>query len=362
MQCIVIGISPISSQREEGVLKNKLTEQLTGVDGSLITWVSNSVAVEEGIHTQLFSCITDANVDEVVTAVKDTLPREYTCELWGSAPAILPLRPPEGYNHHLFCGDTMLFDHWACVTMKEWGMFVQNGILLSDELVLLRQTVLNEIDKTERLLKMHHPDISIGQDIISFKEIASRGNERFDLLLPPSSTACQFVSDVIKPRISHVLDNILGNDIDCDVSVVYSRPRATNQGWHADGDHQRGANDAGMEVDGWRTSLSEPYALCIFIPLIDLDDITGFTQFWPASHRNKGLAGFGPFAEIAEATFDGKCKAGSAIWYDYRLMHRGIENTSTILRPVLQLLFRRTWYIEKRNYGNISMISKTAMP
>ena len=133
--------------------------------------------------------------------------------------------------------------------------------------------------------------------------------------------------------------------------MVYSKPGAHNQGWHADGDHQKGAKDAGWDVDGWKTRLAEPYALCLFIPLIDLNDRTGYTQFWPASHRYKELMGFGPVAEIAESSWNGKCSAGDAIWYDYRLMHRGMGNTSTALRPVVQVLFKKSWYTETRNYG-----------
>jgi len=38
---------------------------------------------------------------------------------------------------------------------------------------------------------------------------------------------------------------------------------------------------------------ADPYALCVFVPLIDLDQDVGFTQFWPGSHRYNGLWGFG---------------------------------------------------------------------
>lgn len=357
MHCIVLGLSPSSSQSDRDELADKVTQQVKEANGSAVTWVATSMAHEDGMPTQLLSCTTEASVEDVTKAVSCTLP-EHTCELWGSAPAILPLRPSEGYDQHFLYDNAALFEEWAGDTMKEYGMFVQRDVLSESEVMELKQVVLDEIENAEGLLKMHHPNINIGKDIMSFKEIASRGNGRFDLLVAPTSAASQFVSDTINPRISHVLQNIIGQidvEINCDISVVYSKPGAPNQGWHADGDHQKGATSAGMDVDGWKT-LSDPYALCLFIPLIDLNDDTGYTQFWPASHGNKGLAGFGPFAEIAEATWDGKCNAGSAIWYDYRLMHRGTSNKSTLLRPVLQLLFKRKWYVEKRNYGSHSIV------
>jgi ectoine hydroxylase-related dioxygenase (phytanoyl-CoA dioxygenase family) len=362
MHCAVIGVSPITLERVNEELAYKLSQQVREITGSQVTLISSSIARDEdGTPTLLLSCVTNSSVEDLVAAVSAELSNDYVCELWGSAPAILPLRPHGGYHPHLFYDNATGVEEceWAQSTLKQWGMFVQNDLLSADEVVQLRQAVLTEIDNAESLLKLHHPEINIGQDIMSFKEIASRGNERFDLLLPSSSMPNQLVSQVINSRVSFILEKtlgVIGVDVDCDISVVYSKPGAPSQGWHADGDHQQGENDAGLDADGWKTCLSETYALCLFIPLIDLDDDTGYTQFWPCSHRNRGLAGFGRFAEIAEATFNGKCKAGSAIWYDYRLMHRGIKNDSTLLRPVLQLLFKRNWYRETRNYGKESII------
>ena len=243
--------------------------------------------------------------------------------------------------------------------MRELGIFVQPSLIDEDEVKELRDCINCEITKVETLIKLHHPHIQIGQDIISFKEMSSRGNERFDLLLQPTTKAADFVNTVLIERVKLILQRILNGkveeDVDFDVSVVYSKPNASDQGWHADGDHQNGTHDVGLEIDGWK-HLADPYALCLFIPLIDLDEETGYTQFWPGSHISKRLAGFGKVAEITQSTWNGKCQAGDAILYDYRLMHRGIRNTSTILRPVLQVLFKKKWYKEKRNYGKDSVL------
>ncbi|KAL3791730.1 hypothetical protein HJC23_007497 [Cyclotella cryptica] len=363
MQCLLIGLRPMPAEREAVELRTKMWQQVTDIDGLPVQWVSFSTAQDEDRSpTLLLSLLTEATADNVIKVATELIAGEYSCELWGSAPAILPLKPCEGYEHLLIRSKSDLapFEDWAYSTIKQWGLFVQNNLLTADEVEQLRHYVLQEIDNAESLLKLHRPRIKIGKDLMAFKEIASRGNERFDLLLEPSSLGCQFVYNFIIKRISHVLERIIGlvdKEVDCDVSVVYSKPGAPNQGWHADGDHQKGSNDAGWDEDGWKTRLSDPYALCLFIPLIDLDDNTGYTQFWPASHRNKGLMGFGPLAEIVDATWNGKCEAGQAIWYDYRLMHRGIRNSSCTLRPVLQVLVKHKWYIERRNYGDESIMS-----
>jgi|Transcript_6296 hypothetical protein len=356
MHCILIGVYPPTTN---GEIWNKLTQQLSTLEDTPIIWISSSIALDEdGKLTQLVCATTDASVDEVVEATSKLLGSEYNCELWASAPAILPLKPQSGYGKQLYYyNNDVSWEEWAPNAMKEWGMFVQNQLLNTNEVHQLRRYVCDEISNAESLLRRNHPEISIGKDIIAFKQIASRGNERFDLLLQPLSLAGDFVQCVVVERVSFMLEKVLGsqNEVNFDVSVVYSKPGAPNQGWHSDGDHQKGSKDAGWKADGWKSQLADPYALCLFIPLIDLDDATGYTQFWPASHRNRDLMGFGTAAEITEATWNGKCKAGDAIWYDYRLMHRGMANQSTVLRPVVQVLFKRKWYVERRNYGVVSI-------
>lgn len=401
MHCILIGVTGPPSPSPVNAAWSTVTQFITTVDENerqhSVSWISYSTTHDDdGRHATLLCATTEASVDDVIDATTHVLLRElgnrYSCELWASAPAILPLRPVEGYeqfitlaarhhhddNHPLLDSDhssstsaaaattittptdTFHKAEWAVSTMKEWGIFIQTALVTARELIELKQCIYEEITNIEKLIHHHRPDIIIGKDAISFQEISSRGNERFDLLLSPTSKAGDFVEHVLLHRISPILERILdgriNETINFDISVVYSKPNATNQGWHADGDHQKGTNDAGWDAaNGWKSRLAEPYAICLFIPLIDLDDDTGYTQFWPASHRYRGLAGFGPVAEIAEATYDGKCGAGDAIWYDYRLMHRGMRNVSQVVRPVLQVLCKKTWYVEKRNYGTDSL-------
>ena len=378
MHCILIGVTPLSgidSEDAASALWNTLTQQVETVDDFTVNWVAASTSYDEdvGKTAQLFCATTDASVDDVVEetsrAVSVALGDDcHNCELWASAPDILPLRPSAGYDNNLLIQHDgrnnevpgkIYCEGWAASTMKEWGMFVQTALIDASEVRQLRICINEEIATIEKLIQLHRPDITIGKDIMSFAEIASRGNERFDLLIRPRSKAYDFVEHTIlgriAPTIERILDGRVNEDVDFDISVVYSKPGAPHQGWHADGDHQRGANDAGWEADGWKNRLAEPYAMCLFIPLIDLNDDTGYTQFWPASHRYRGLMGFGPVSEITGATWNGKCEAGDAIWYDYRLMHRGMGNTSEVVRPVLQVLFKKKWYVEERNYGTESL-------
>ena len=53
---------------------------------------------------------------------------------------------------------------------------------------------------------------------------------------------------------------------------------------------------------------------------------------------------------------DGIVKAGGAVAYDYRTMHRGMANVSaSATRPVLQFLYAKSNYRETKNYGAESL-------
>jgi ectoine hydroxylase-related dioxygenase (phytanoyl-CoA dioxygenase family) len=62
--------------------------------------------------------------------------------------------------------------------------------------------------------------------------------------------------------------------------------------------------------------------------------------------------GFGKVAELTDSIWDGICDAGDSVWYDYRLMHRGMPNSSaSTLRPVVQVIFTKKRYVEKADYN-----------
>lgn len=286
----------------------------------------------------------------------------------------------------------------ADVKMRQWGLLVQNNILDGMRVKEFRQIVNAAIEESEMAIHQNHPRIRMGQDDFMFKEIASRNLYRFDLRLLDSTypEATTFVRHHVmaKPLVSSFLRATLlgdeegddgeengsgGNDasqrrssfdflekhINYDISVVYSRPGAIAQGWHADGDHQpQGSSDAGWHIDGWETRLARPYAVCLFLPLIDLNEEVGYPQFWPGSHRNRDLVGFGKVAELTNTTFDGICNAGDGVWYDYRLLHRGMPNKSQKgrTRPVVQIIFKKRWYVEKANYGHESIHANPTGP
>ena len=371
----LIGISPPT----DGLI-DYIKQTVTTVNGASIKWSSKySMCRDEerdNAKTILLTAtiveeesVADVMPEAIVSHVKESLENEngrdvrgtvlspsngdehFFCEMWANPPVELPLRPLSGYDF-LNVHDELWDDH-AVSIMKKYGIVVQQRPILNiNQVNALKDVVDGAITHVEALIKKHRPEITIGEDSFVFKEIASRNLERFDLRLDTIPEATDFVKENIltNSNVQSLLKGALGptEEIDFDISVVYSRPGAINQRWHADGNHQNVADDEDPSI--------EPYALCLFIPLIDLDHDTGFTQFWPGTHLYRDLVGFGPIAELTNATFDGICSAGSAVWYDYRLLHRGIYNVSNVLRPVVQVIFKQKWYVEKRNYGNESIV------
>lgn len=103
-----------------------------------------------------------------------------------------------------------------------------------------------------------------------------------------------------------------------------------------------------------------PYALNVFVPLLDITEDLGPTELWLASHctddarqtflkEQSGLA----YEKLMEKKniIGPLLKAGDALIYDYRICHRGTSNLSKAVRPMLYLMYARPWFKEHLNFG-----------
>ena len=268
--------------------------------------------------------------------------------------------------------------------------FLRTGLAAScrsavapDDLARLIAVANARMSNAEAALATNHPTLDVGADVFAFREMGSRGGRRFDLLFPKPEWERDETEDAMNdaafirafassaPWVQTLIDPLLGKNeprkrIDgstasssgsadawwCDVSIVYSKPGARDQDWHCDGRHLAGESRADFTGAG----VSAPYAVCVFVPLCDLNQEVGFTQFWGGSHVTDGLIGFGAAAEVLRGCVDGVVDAGGFVAYDYRTMHRGMRNTSDgTTRPVLQFLYARSNYRETKNYGASSI-------
>ena len=122
-----------------------------------------------------------------------------------------------------------------------------------------------------------------------------------------------------------------------EMGVVISHPGAGAQETHRDSNFLFGGLD--MEID------LPPFAMTLLIPLQDVPEGMGPTEFWPGTHvqRDEAAATAGPPTRAA-------ISAGSAVFIDARAYHRGGANVTGPVRAVAYFSFHRRWYVEHYGY------------
>ena len=136
------------------------------------------------------------------------------------------------------------------------------------------------------------------------------------------------------------------------ILFAYDR-RSLDQPWHGDGPHLFGR------------SLQCPiHAVNVFIPLCDVTEDIGPTEFIPGSNilanalsHNATGKNDKSISSYVRPTF----KAGSVLLYDYRTIHRGTRNVSKIVRPMLYLLYAKPWFRDYTNFGEVSLFSESTI-
>jgi hypothetical protein len=158
-----------------------------------------------------------------------------------------------------------------------------------------------------------------------FDVLRERGRGRFDMELKAfDSPVFDFLTDLKKAPWMPVVKTILGDDaVVIHKGCFLSMPGAEPQEYHQDGVHLS-------------TQTQRPcHAINVFVPLVDLHNRNGPTEFCLGSHV-LGHEGYDrDFVEIP------KPKAGTPVIFDYRLGHRGLGNSSQSCRPIVYCTYAR---------------------
>jgi ectoine hydroxylase-related dioxygenase (phytanoyl-CoA dioxygenase family) len=140
------------------------------------------------------------------------------------------------------------------------------------------------------------------------------------------------------PLLMRFLSPVLGSDLRLSgFTTVVSHPGANAQ--HTHRDHAQLFPDQGLGQD------LPVHAVNVSVPLIDVELETGPTAVWLGSHRLPD--GKVPVPQAATIV---PFARGDAILIDYRTLHAGTPNKGTLVRPVVYMVYARTWFFDEVNH------------
>jgi len=148
------------------------------------------------------------------------------------------------------------------------------------------------------------------------------------------------------PFFFPIIERLLGKDCILGAcSSVVSFPGAPAQFIHRDSDSLYGdySFDVGLP----------PYALTVLMPLVDATEETGSTEVWPESHKEPSLE-----KVLTSSPLHPLVPRGSVMLTDSRVVHRGAQNRSTSVRPLVYNSYHRHWF---RDYGGYEHRPPVAM-
>ena len=135
---------------------------------------------------------------------------------------------------------------------------------------------------------------------------------------------------------------LLGSDMRLSgFTIVVSHPGAPLQHIHRDHAHLFAEPGVGSRLP--------VYAVNVSVPLIDVDLETGPTGIWPGTHM--WPEGEVPTPETATMI---PFQRGDCILMDYRTLHTGLPNRSTRARPIIYMVYTRTWFFDEVNHAGRS--------
>lgn len=219
----------------------------------------------------------------------------------------------------------------APALLAEHGVCLVAGALAGDALDVCRERAEENVGEVLRLFLLRQVLGQLGSE--QYREINCRDGGRFDIRhkmdRPPFQQLSQDGAWV--PAVHQ----ILGPEAEllfCGVLLAQgSSDETSDQAWHTDGGHL---------FDGVHLPC---HCLNVFVPLVDIHEDNGPTQFVLGSHA----ASFDATGDVSATSLI--CKAGTAILFDYRILHRGSANLTDVDRPCLYFTYGKPWFRDHKN-------------
>jgi hypothetical protein len=234
------------------------------------------------------------------------------------------------------------------------GLVVLPGRLPAALVAALRDAALRSLDATLGRIRTIRPaGLGVGMDE-GFAQIVQRAPGRFDLIAGTDEPP--FTDPAIQDRAPWrtIVARLLGEDArQLYRGILVAQPGSAQQPWHADGEQLFSRPVLRLPV----------HCVNVFVPLVDLTDDNGPTEFCPRTHHLGGdvESMFEQDPDLLRRIgYDGTpmtplLGAGSMLLFDYRLVHRGLANRSPVPRPLLYLTYARPWFRDARSFPERSL-------
>lgn len=182
------------------------------------------------------------------------------------------------------------------------------------------------------------------------------GNCRMDLPLRPPFLQKEILAN---PHVMGLIDHVLGDD----AKLEYFASNTAMPG----SEYQHVHSDTASLFPEQDLTLP-PHALVVNFPLADFTLENGPLEVWPGTHRIPESLRKPSRIEAATRSVEPEqvllC-AGDVLIRDIRMWHRGTPNQTTTPRPMLALVYFRSWYeatpkltIERKDYDALSPAAK----
>ena len=140
------------------------------------------------------------------------------------------------------------------------------------------------------------------------------------------------------PLLRSLLHSLLGEAMRLSgLTLVVSYPGAEKQ--HTHRDHPLLFDDPSLALS------LPPYAINVAVPLIDVNHAMGPTGIWLGSQQWPDESRADPASMTVEPFQRGDC-----ILLDYRTVHAGVPNRGTAARPIVYMVYARTWFFDEINH------------
>ena len=226
------------------------------------------------------------------------------------------------------------------------------------------------VQRLDEMGKVWSGTLEAGQAVdasFSYSEVASRCLGRLDIRYKMNQLPFCHPDVLNNPWLMPLIESILGDSAKLVYAgLILSFPGSLDQPWHQDG-HLLFPEQ--LEGDQKIQELP-PYALNVFVPVTSINLALGPTEFWVGSHKESKMKSV---QKVLSSALSGTqelqhlpnlqhphvptgmvapvLSKGDVLIYDYRTCHRGTQNLSQTVRPMLYLMYARPWFAEHVNFG-----------